>query len=81
MNQFKQLQWYPHEELEGFYAEPNGLKWRYSIIVNKGGLIKFAVLDSNYEYADGFPKNCITVEEAKEQATKHYLSLLKQFII
>lgn len=80
MYQFKQLQWFPHEELDGIYAEPNGLKWSYSIIKNKNGVIAFSVFDSNYEYAPGFPQNCIKVEEAQEQATKHYLALLEQFI-
>ncbi len=81
MIQFKPLQWHTHTDIKGLYAAPNGLKCRYSIIFHKAGAIEFAVLDSNFEYESGFPIVCESVENAKEEACKHYVSVIQNFIV
>ena len=83
MSNFKELKWYPQQigKLNGLYAEHEGLKWRYSILVHKNERIEFALLDSYYEYAPGFPVQCSSIAEAQAKAANHYELLLKQLII
>lgn len=79
MNTSKNLEWFKqNDDFEGFYAEPYGLRCRYSIIKHGDKKIEFAVLDHNYEYTAGFPKFCQSFEIAKDKAAKHYSFLLTQ---
>lgn len=80
MDKVKQLTWYPHQDLAGFYAEPYGLRWRYSIIEHKKDKVEFALLEYSYDYADGFPKNFKTIEDAKQFAAEHYSNLLDKIM-
>lgn len=81
MFKLKKLEWIKQDDnIEGFYSEPYGLKWRYSIIKHKNGKIEFAILDHNYEYTAGFPKLCESTQVAKDEATKHYLSVVQHLV-
>lgn len=80
MQKFKQLEWKPQEYLKGFYSEPAGLQWRYSIIEHVSGKIEFALLDAYYEYAPSFPKICKSIAEAQEMAKEHYSTVLEQHL-
>lgn len=80
MYQVKPLIWRAHKDMDGIYAAPQGLKWRYSIIVHQDGKVEFALLDQKFEYASGFPQFCISVSMAQKKAAKHYALLLERFI-
>lgn len=80
MYKFKQLEWYPQDGLNGFYAEPDGLKWSYSILVLEDGQVELSLLDPYYEYAPKFPQVCKSIDEAKKKAAKYYFSLLERFV-
>jgi hypothetical protein len=82
MYKFRSLEWHPYlfEELNGVYAEPLNLKWHYSIIKHAENKVEFAILDSHYEYAPGFPKICKSVTAAQAMADKHYASLLEHHL-
>jgi hypothetical protein len=81
MYQIKPLEWHKYQDINGVYAAPEDLKWRYSIIVRKDGKIEFALLDQYFEYAANFPQFYSSILEAQEIAAKHYMSLLESFIL
>ncbi|MCC2625337.1 MAG: hypothetical protein K0R14_1210 [Burkholderiales bacterium] len=81
MYQIKPLEWHKHQDINGFYAAPEDLKWRYSIIVRKNKKVEFALLDQYFEYAPGFPQFYNSVAEAQEKAAEHYIKLLENFIL
>ena len=81
VNHIKPLKWNAYKNgMEGIYADIDGFDWRYSIVVNKDKLVLFELLDANFEYVANFPKLCTSVAEAREKATKHYMSLIGRFI-
>ena len=81
MQKYKQLNWCPHEDdLNGIYAQPDTIKWNYSILVRKDGQVQLAVLDPHYEYVSGFPEICNSITDAQQKAAKHYTNLLTQLI-
>ncbi len=81
MYQIKPLEWHKYKDINGVYAAPEDLKWRYSVIVHKDGKVEFALLDQYYEYAEDFPQFYSSIPEAQEIATRHYKSLLESFIL
>lgn len=81
MYKSKQLEWYPHEDdLNGIYAQPDIIKWSYSILVHKDGQIQLGILDNNYEYMPGFPEICSSITDAKHKAATHYTDSINQLI-
>jgi|GEM_PF-6864424 len=81
MYQIKPLEWHKHQDIDGVYAAPEDLKWRYSIIVHKNGNVEFALLDQYFEYASDSPQFYTSILAAQEKAAQHYVSLLKSFIV
>jgi hypothetical protein len=81
MYKFKQLKWEPHDEFNGVYAEPNGLKHSYSIRILDDARIQLSILGADFDYtSDSLPQFYNTVTQAQQEATKHYIQFLEQFI-
>ncbi|MCC2644885.1 MAG: hypothetical protein K0R49_1294 [Burkholderiales bacterium] len=81
MYELKTLEWHKYQDIDGVYAAPEDLKWRYSIIVHENGKVEFALLDSYFEYAANYPQFYTSVVTAQKKAVEHYISVLKNFIL